>query len=61
MLVWNLEVQKRLGCFGLLMEVVQVLRSEKDIQTRGQLMARLHHVDLFVEMRVADRKIKEII
>jgi len=35
MLVWNSEIQKRLRCFGLPMEVVQVLRSEKDIQTKG--------------------------
>jgi hypothetical protein len=61
MLAWNSEIQKRLGCFSLTMEVVLVLRSEKDIQTKGKLMARLHHVDLFVEMRVADHMIKGII
>jgi len=33
-LAWNSVVQRKLGCFGLPMEVKKVLRSEKSTQTK---------------------------
>jgi len=61
MLAWNSKIQMWLGHFGLAMVGREGLRLEKDIQIRDHLMARLHHVDLFVQMRVIDLSIKEIV
>jgi len=54
MLAWNSKIQKRLGRFGLATLGKGGLRSEKGILTRDHPMARLRHVDLFVQMRVID-------
>jgi len=51
----------RLGCFGLAMVVTKALRLEKDMQTKENHMERLGHVDMFVQTRVIDCKIKKII
>jgi hypothetical protein len=61
MLEWNLELRMRLGHFGLAMVGRKALRSGKDIQTRELQMARLHHVNLFVQMRAIDYQTKGII
>jgi hypothetical protein len=53
-LAWNSVVQRKLGYFGLAMEVRKVLMSEKGTQTKGNLMKKLGHADLFVRMRVTD-------
>jgi len=53
-LAWNSVVQRKLGCFGLAMEVKKVLRLEKGTQTKENMMERLGHVDLFVRMRVTN-------
>ena len=60
-LAWNLEIQMRHGHFGLPTVCKKDSRSEKGIQTRGQQMAWLHHVDLFARMKVIEHKIKGII
>jgi hypothetical protein len=51
----------RLGCFGLAMEVKLGLRLEKGTQTKENQMGRLGPADMFVQMRVIERKIKWII
>jgi hypothetical protein len=61
MLVWNLEIQMKLGHFGLAIVGIEALRSEKGTQTKEHLMERSHHVNLFVQMRVIDCLTKEII
>jgi hypothetical protein len=53
-LAWNSVVQRKLGYFGLAIEVRKVLMSEKGTQTKGNLMEMLGHTDLFVRMRVTD-------
>jgi len=60
-LAWNLEIQMKLGHFGLATVDSKALMSGKDIQTKGHLMARLHHANLFVQRRVIDCRTKEII
>ena len=60
MLAWNSEIQMRLGHFGLAIMGKKDSRSGKAIQIKGQLMGRLHHVNLCVQMRVIDHKIKGI-
>ena len=60
-LAWNLEIQMKLGHFGLATVDSKALMSGKGIQTKDDLMARLHHANLFVQMRVIDCRIKEII
>jgi hypothetical protein len=54
-------VRTRLGIFGIPMEVTSVLRLGKGIQTKRSLMGKLAHVNLFVQKRVVENKIKEII
>jgi len=61
MLAWNLRIQMRLGLSGFCMLVTKVLRLEEGLQTKDHLMARLHHADLYVQMRGIAGKIKEII
>ena len=61
MLAWNLEAQTRLGHIGLATVGRKALRLGKGIQTKVQPMARLHHVNLFVQMRVSEHKTKGII
>jgi hypothetical protein len=51
----------RLRYFGLTTVGKKALRSGKDTQIKGQLMAKLLHADLFVQMRAVDWKTKEII
>jgi hypothetical protein len=60
-LAWNLEIHMRLGYFGLTMVRKKALRSGKGTQIKGQVMAKLLHADLFVQMRVIDCKTKDII
>ena len=48
----------RLGHFGLPTVDKKDSRSEKGIQTRGQQMAWLHHVDLFARLKVIEHKTK---
>jgi hypothetical protein len=54
MLAWNLEIQMRLGHIGLATVDRKALRSENGTQTKENLMGRLHHVSLCVQMRVID-------
>ena len=42
------------GAFGFVMVGTEALKLEKGTQTKGSLMARLHHVNLFVQMRVIE-------
>jgi len=49
------------GHFGLATVDSKALKSEKGIQIKDHLMARLHHANLFVQMRVIDCQTKEII
>jgi hypothetical protein len=51
----------RLGCFGLAMEVKRALRLEKGTQTKESQMGRLDLADMFVQMRVIECKIKEVV
>jgi hypothetical protein len=60
-LAWSSVQHKRLGCFGLVMEVNKDLRLEKDSQTKESQMGRLDPADMFVQMRGIERKIKGII
>jgi hypothetical protein len=60
-LAWNLEVRMKLGHFGLATVDSKALMSGKGIQTKDHTMARLHHANLFVQMRVIDCRTKEII
>ena len=60
-LAWSSILLKRLGCFGLAMEVEKGLRLEKGTQTKESQMERLVHADMFVQMRGIERKIKGII
>jgi hypothetical protein len=43
------------------MVVKKVSRLEKGTQTKGNQMERLGHADMFVQMRVIERRIKGII
>jgi len=61
MLAWSFELGTRLGHFGLATVDKKVLRLEKGIQTKDLLMAWLHQVDLFVQMRVIGCRTKGII
>ena len=47
--------------FLVAMEIKRVLRLEKGTQTKESRMGRLDPVDLFVQTRVIDCKIKEVI
>jgi hypothetical protein len=60
-LAWNLEIQMKLGHFGLAMVDSKALMSGKGIQTKDHPTARLHHANLFVQTRVIDCQTKEII
>jgi hypothetical protein len=60
-LAWNSITQMRPGCFGLVMEGKKALRLEKGTQTNESQMERLHPADLFVQIRVIEWKIKEIV
>jgi hypothetical protein len=60
-LAWNLVHQIRLGHFGLGLVDKKDSKSEKSIQTKDHPMVRLLLVDLFVQKRVVDHKIKWII
>jgi len=51
----------RLECFGLVMEVKRALRLEKDTQTKEVQMEWLDPADMFVQMRVIEWKIKEVV
>jgi hypothetical protein len=51
----------KLGHFGLAKVDNKASRSGKGIQTKDHLMARLHHANLFVQMRIIDCQTKEII
>jgi len=51
----------RPGCFGLVMDVKRALRLEKDTQTKEVQMEWLDHADMFVQMRVIEWKIKEVV
>jgi hypothetical protein len=51
----------RRGCFGLPMEVKKGLRLEKATQTKENLTQRLGPANMFVQKRVTEKKIKEII
>ena len=59
MLAWNLEAQTRLGHIGLATVRSKALRLGKGILVQPK--ARLHHVNLFVQMRVSEHKTKGII
>ena len=43
------------------MEVKRALRLEKDTQTKEVQMEWLDHADMFVQMRVIEWKIKEVV
>jgi len=60
-LAWNLEIQMKLGHFGLATADNTALMSGKGIQIKDHPMARLHHANLFVQRRVIDCRTKEII
>ena len=60
-LAWSSILLMRLGCFGFAMEVKKGLKLEKGTQTKENLMGRLPPADMFVQMRVVERKIKGII
>jgi hypothetical protein len=51
----------RLGYFGITMEVKKALRLGKGTQTKDNHMTKLHHLDMFVEMRVIEDKTRGII
>ena len=61
MLALNLEAQMMLGHIGLVTVGRKALRLGKGILTKVQPMARLHHVNLFVQMRVNKHRTKGII
>jgi hypothetical protein len=60
-LAWSSVLYKRLGCFGLSMEVKKDLRLEKGSQIKESQMGTLGSADMFVQMRAIERKIKRII
>jgi len=60
-LAWSSVLYKRLGYFGLAMEVKKDLRLEKGSQIKERQMGRLGPADMFVQMRGIERKIKGII
>jgi hypothetical protein len=52
---------KRLGCFGLAMEVKKDSKLEQSTERKESQMGRLGPADMFVQMRVIDCQIKGII
>jgi hypothetical protein len=60
-LAWSSVLLKRLGCFGLAMEVKKDLKLEQSTERKESQMGRLGPADMFVQMRVIDCQIKGII
>jgi hypothetical protein len=46
-LAWSFRVRPRVGTFEMLMYVVLVLKSERGMQIKENMMVKLDHVDLF--------------
>ncbi|KAG2537238.1 hypothetical protein PVAP13_9NG148373 [Panicum virgatum] len=55
-LAWSSILLMRLGCFGFAMEAKKDLKLEKGTQTKENLMGRLAPADMFVQMRVIERR-----
>jgi hypothetical protein len=53
-LAWSSVLLKRLGCFGLGMEVKKDLKLEQSTETKESQMGRLGLVDMFAQMRLKD-------